>query len=53
MLVNENEDLITNEMVSEISQLDGIDNLRLTYAPFPEVTTDVIYDDTVFHDCFR
>lgn len=48
--IYENEDLIPDEMVSEISQLDGIENLRLTYAPFPEATTDVIYDDTVFRD---
>ena len=24
-------------MVSEIGQLDGIENLRLTYAPYPQV----------------
>ena len=48
--IHENEDLISNEMVSEISQIDGIENLRLTYAAYPQVTTDVIYDDNVFHD---
>ena len=37
-------------MVSEISQIDGIENLRLIYAAYPQVTADVIYDDAVFHD---
>lgn len=48
--IHENEDLISSEMVSEISQIDGIENLRLTYAAYPQVTTDVLYDDAVFHD---
>ena len=48
--IHENEDLISCEMVSEISQLDGIENLRLTYAPYPQVTADVVYDDAVFHE---
>ena len=48
--IHENEDLISSEMVSEISQIDGIENLRLTYAAFPQVTVDVLYDDAVFHD---
>jgi len=48
--IHETEDLITSEMVSEISQIDGIENLRLTYAASPQLVTDVIYDDTVFHD---
>ncbi len=48
--IHENEDLISNEMVSEISQIDGIENLRLTYAAYPQVTADVLYDDAVFHD---
>ena len=48
--IHENEDLISNEMVSEINQIDGARNLRLTYAPYPQVTVDVLYDDTVFHD---
>ncbi len=48
--IHENEDLITSEMVSEISQIDGIENLRLIYAAYPQVTADVIYDDAVFHD---
>ena len=29
--IHEREDLISSEMVSEIGQLDGIENLRLTY----------------------
>ncbi len=37
-------------MVSEIGQIDGVENLRLTYAAYPQVTADVLYDDTVFHD---
>lgn len=48
--IHENEDLISSEMVSEISQIDGIENLRLTYAAYPQVTADVLYDDAVFHD---
>lgn len=48
--IHENEDLIPSEMVSEINQIDGTRNLRLTYAPYPQVTVDVLYDDTVFHD---
>ena len=48
--IHENEDLIPSEMASEISQIDGIDNLRLTYAPYPQVTAEVLYNDTVFHD---
>lgn len=40
--IYENEDLISSEMVSEISQIDGIENLRLTYAPYPQVTADVL-----------
>ena len=48
--IHEKEDLISNEMVSEISQIDGIENLRLTYAAFPQVTADVLYDDAVFLD---
>ena len=37
--IHEKEDLISNEMVSEISQIDGIENLRLTYAAFPQVSS--------------
>lgn len=48
--IHENEDLISSEMVSEISQIDGIENLRLTYAAYPQVTVDVLYYDAVFHD---
>ncbi len=48
--IHENEDLISSEMVSEISQIDGIENLRLTYAAYPQVTADVLYDDALFHD---
>ena len=48
--IHEREDLISSEMVSEISQLDGIENLRLTYAPYPQVAADVVYDDAVFHE---
>lgn len=48
--IHEKEDLISSEMISEISQLDGIENLRLTYAPYPQVTADVVYDDAVFHE---
>ncbi len=32
--IHEREDLISSEMVSEIGQLDGNENLRLTYAPY-------------------
>lgn len=42
--IHEREDLISSEMVSEIGQLDGIENLRLTYAPYPQVAADVVYD---------
>lgn len=48
--IHETQDLITSEIVSAISQMDGIENLRLTYAASPQVVTSVIYDDTVFHD---
>ena len=48
--IREREDLISSEMVSEIGQLDGIENLRLTYAPYPQVAADVVYDDAVFHE---
>lgn len=48
--IQENEDLISGETVSEISRIDGIENLRLTYAAYPRVTADVLYDDAVFHD---
>ena len=48
--IHESEDLISGEMVSEIRRIDGIENLRLTYAAYPQVTADVIYDDAVFHD---
>lgn len=48
--IHEREDLISSEMVSEIGQLDGIENLRLTYAPYPQVVADVVYDDAVFHE---
>lgn len=48
--IHENEDLITSEMVSEISRIDGIENLRLTYVAYPQVTADVLYDDAVFRD---
>lgn len=48
--IHEREDLISSEMVSEIGQLDGIENLRLTYAPYPQVAADVVYDDAVFHE---
>ena len=48
--IHEREDLISSEMVSEIGQLDGIENLRLTYAPYPQVAVDVVYDDAVFHE---
>ena len=46
--IHEREDLISSEMVSEIGQLDGIENLRLTYAPYPQVVADVVYDDGRF-----
>ena len=48
--IHEREDLISSEMVSEVGQLDGIENLRLTYAPYPQVVADVVYDDAVFHE---
>ncbi len=48
--IYQDEDLITDEMISEISRLDSIENLRLTYAPSSQVVTEVIYDDTVFHN---
>lgn len=48
--IYESEDLLTDKMVSEIINIDGIKNLRLTYAAAGKVTTDVIYDDTVFHN---
>ncbi len=48
--IHESEDLISSEIVSEISQIDGIENLRLTYVASPQVVTDVLYDDAVFHD---
>lgn len=38
---------ITEEMLSEIQQIESIDDLRLTYSPM-SVTTDVEYDETVF-----
>lgn len=48
--IHETQDLITSEMVSAISQMDGIENLRLTYAAAPQLVTEVVYDDAVFHD---
>lgn len=48
--IHETEDLISSEMVAEISQIDSIENFRLTYAPSPNIATGVIYDDTVFHN---
>ncbi len=48
--IYQDKDLITDEMISEIRRLDSIENLRLTYAPSSQVVTEVIYDDTVFHD---
>lgn len=48
--IHESEDLLTDKMVSEISEIDGIENLRLTYAAAGQVITDVIYEDTVFHN---
>ena len=47
--IHEREDLISSEMVSEIGQLDGIENLRLTYAPYPQVAVDVVYDLSLIH----
>lgn len=38
---------ITEEMLSEIQQIEGIDDVRLTYSPM-SVTADIEYDDTVF-----
>lgn len=48
--VHETEDLISREMVAEIRRLDGVEELRLTYAACPHVTADIVYDDAVFHD---
>ena len=48
--IHESENLISDKMVSEISEINGIKNLRLTYAAAGQVTTDVLYDDTVFHN---
>ena len=48
--IHEKEDLISDEMVSEISRIDGVKNLRLTYAASPQAMTNVIYEDAVFHD---
>ena len=42
--------LFVLDSVSVLGQLDGIENLRLTYAPYPQVAADVVYDDAVFHE---
>lgn len=39
---------ISEKMVSEIEQLDGIENIRFTYAALPKVVMNIEYNDTVF-----
>lgn len=44
---------ISEEMLSEIRQIDEIQDMRLTYAALPEVTLGVVYDNTVFKDYIK
>ncbi|MBD5535894.1 MAG: ABC transporter permease [Lachnospiraceae bacterium] len=46
--IHRNEDLITQVMLDEIMQIDGIENIHVTYSAFPQTTMDVIYDNDVF-----
>ncbi|MDE7204158.1 MAG: ABC transporter permease [Lachnospiraceae bacterium] len=46
--IAENENLITTEMLNEIKQINGIENIHVTYSAFPQTTMDVIYDNEVF-----
>lgn len=46
--IHEEMDLITEEMLSEVKALDGIENIRLTYSAFPKTTMEVLYDQEVF-----
>lgn len=39
---------ITEDMLEKIKAMDGIENIRLTYAAFPQATVDVLYDQDVF-----
>ena len=49
--IHEREDLISSEMVSEIGQFDGIENLRLTYAPYPQVA-EMLYMTMLYFTSF-
>lgn len=46
--IAENENLITTEMLNEIKQINGVENIHVTYSAFPQTTMDVIYDNDVF-----
>lgn len=44
---------ITEKELSEIRQIDEIDDMRLTYTASPEVTMNVEYDEAVFGDYIK
>ena len=46
--IQEEENLITDEMLKEIEAIDGIENMRVTYSASPQTTMPVIYDQDVF-----
>lgn len=46
--IAEDEDIITTEILNEIKQINGVENIHVTYSAFPQTTMDVIYDNDVF-----
>lgn len=46
--IQEEENLITDEMLKEIEAIDGIENMRVTYSASPQTTIPVIYNQDVF-----
>ena len=51
--IHEDEALISPALVDEIQQIDGIKDVRLTYAALPVVTMPVQYDAAVFGDFIK
>lgn len=46
--INDDDTSISEEMLTDINRIDGIDHMRLTYVPATTVTMNVVYDETVF-----
>ena len=46
--LHDKEALITEEILEKIREMDGVENIRLTYSAFPKTTAPVLYNQEVF-----